>query len=749
MKAKIKSLIRLAWPYILMVMLPIISVIFLSSYILSNHTQRMLADQNSLLEVAVDRVNQKIAGIEDLSYLIAENDTVYQYVVNGIAGMENDYFAEERIQDLLSGISQNDNIAEIYFYDATAGKIIASETALSDPELFFRYRYQIESSTPAEAVERLRTSRWGYGYTSALNVLVDSKPLEIIEYRLSVPVNRYGEHQSQLIIGLDIKNLFQDFFDAAGENAQFCIYSSDGLIYSSAQLDPEYTQAELTNTLEQQRKLKGKPYAAEYSINGGTWSVRFFYSQIPQANNGQQIMNRLMPAIVIPVLLSIILCFYFTHKNHREITETLAILRGGVSPENEEWTAPQYVTHEMIRSYAGHIAEKNSDYQSKLREVRVSQKSSVLSRFLRNAYRSTAEKSKALSSVDLQIGQEKCAALCVQFDEICNEYFTADDVTARQLIVDLMVTHAGVKLEVLDSMPTEIIGVLAVDDNYETVLDEIISILNVRIAYEYGMDLRIGVGNAVDSIFDIHKSYEQAKEVIRYGESVDKNVRIFDQMDALDEVVFYPVMTDDKISNYMIAGRAEEAKNVIMSVYTENFRDNMKMLSLEAIALVKYRITSAVTSVAEKQGISTHADTKKILTEKNVSKYFAALTDLVDSIVKEIMTKKSNAQNILAVKVREYIQEHYMDCGLSVKQIANNLHFHENYISNLYKEEYGENLSNAIEQLRIEKASELLRTTDIRIGEVAAAVGYSSDSSFRRAFKKITGVSPVDYRSSH
>ena len=73
----------------------------------------------------------------------------------------------------------------------------------------------------------------------------------------------------------------------------------------------------------------------------------------------------------------------------------------------------------------------------------------------------------------------------------------------------------------------------------------------------------------------------------------------------------------------------------------------------------------------------------------------------------------------------------------------------ENYISNLYKEEFGENLSAAIEKLRIEKASVLLETTDMRIGEVAEAVGYSSDTSFRRAFKKISGISPVDYRNSH
>ena len=105
MKQKIKSLLRLAWPYILMVALPILSVVLLSGYIFNNHTQQMIADQNAILDVSVDRVEEKIKSIADLSYLIAENDTVYKYVVNGIAGMENDYNDEQRIQDLLKGIS--------------------------------------------------------------------------------------------------------------------------------------------------------------------------------------------------------------------------------------------------------------------------------------------------------------------------------------------------------------------------------------------------------------------------------------------------------------------------------------------------------------------------------------------------------------------------------------------------------------------------------------------------------------------
>lgn len=748
MRAKIKSVLRLAWPYILMIVLPIFSVFVLSGYIFSNHTEQLISDQDSALEVAVDRVDQQITSITELSYLIAENDTVFQYVVNGMAGIENDVQASQQIQDLLSGVSKNDNVAEIYFYDTNTGGIIASETTLHDAQLFFKYRYQFVDSTPEELVDRLQNARWGYGYTSAAKAVVNSKPMEVVEYRLSVPVDRFGDHQSQLVICMDVQELFQDFFDELHDGAEFYIYSPDGLIYSSGSSYLDLADQELPDHLQRMDKLKGDPYAVEHTFNSGTWRVQFVYPQLQGAASSQKLMSRLLPSIVIPVLLSIALCVYFTHRNHREITEIFSVLRGEDTTD-EEWKEPQYISHELIRSYAGHMAERNSAYQTKLREIKVSQKSSVLERLLRNAYRSDAEKKKALAAVDLQIGHGKCVVLCIQFDDICNEFFTIHDITVRDMIIDLLQTHAGVTLEVLDSLPTEIISVMAVDEGFEAIRDEIISMLNVQISYEYGVDLRIGVGNAVDSVYDIHRSYEQAKEVIRYGESAGKSVRVYGEMDALDEVVFYPVLTDDKISNYMIAGRAEEAKEVIMDVYAENFRDNAKMLSLEAIALVKYRIIKAVTSVAEKQEIAIHANTKKILTQKNVSKYFAALNELVDSIVKEIMAKKSNAQNILAVKVREYIQEHYVDCGLSIKQIANSFHFHENYISNLYKEEYGENLSNAIEQLRIDKACQLLSTTDIRIGEVAAAVGYSSDSSFRRAFKKITGVSPVDYRSSH
>ena len=96
----------------------------------------------------------------------------------------------------------------------------------------------------------------------------------------------------------------------------------------------------------------------------------------------------------------------------------------------------------------------------------------------------------------------------------------------------------------------------------------------------------------------------------------------------------------------------------------------------------------------------------------------------------------------------DYIQENYSDNALSLKQISLKFGFHETYISRLFKTEYGENLSGIIEKLRVEKACELIKNTDIKIGDIAEKVGYTSDLSFRRAFKKVTGMNPGEYREN-
>jgi two-component system response regulator YesN len=68
------------------------------------------------------------------------------------------------------------------------------------------------------------------------------------------------------------------------------------------------------------------------------------------------------------------------------------------------------------------------------------------------------------------------------------------------------------------------------------------------------------------------------------------------------------------------------------------------------------------------------------------------------------------------------------------------------YLSRLFKEQTGETFSSFVARTRMEKARDLLVTTDISVEEIGRMVGVSSRSTFNRLFKKFVGVSPGTYR---
>lgn len=96
-------------------------------------------------------------------------------------------------------------------------------------------------------------------------------------------------------------------------------------------------------------------------------------------------------------------------------------------------------------------------------------------------------------------------------------------------------------------------------------------------------------------------------------------------------------------------------------------------------------------------------------------------------------------------KARNFIHAHY-DEKLSLARIAKSVNISANYLSEKFKEVTGENLVRYIARTRVEKACDLLQDVDLRVSEIAFAVGFQSLSQFNRAFKKLCGKSPTEYR---
>jgi two-component system response regulator YesN len=80
--------------------------------------------------------------------------------------------------------------------------------------------------------------------------------------------------------------------------------------------------------------------------------------------------------------------------------------------------------------------------------------------------------------------------------------------------------------------------------------------------------------------------------------------------------------------------------------------------------------------------------------------------------------------------------------------VAKELNLSKHYLCSIFKKETGENMSLYINKLRIEKAKQMLLESDVKIKEIFEKVGYSNQQYFSKIFKKITGMTVIDYKES-
>jgi Response regulator containing CheY-like receiver domain and AraC-type DNA-binding domain len=99
-----------------------------------------------------------------------------------------------------------------------------------------------------------------------------------------------------------------------------------------------------------------------------------------------------------------------------------------------------------------------------------------------------------------------------------------------------------------------------------------------------------------------------------------------------------------------------------------------------------------------------------------------------------------------AESIQGYIEEHYEDPNLNITMIGDTFGMKATYLSKLYKDQTGEGLLDAINRTRINRAKELLRTERTSLEEAAGRSGFSSVNTFIRAFKKVEGVTPGQYK---
>lgn len=123
----------------------------------------------------------------------------------------------------------------------------------------------------------------------------------------------------------------------------------------------------------------------------------------------------------------------------------------------------------------------------------------------------------------------------------------------------------------------------------------------------------------------------------------------------------------------------------------------------------------------------------------------SAVAQFCSKVSKILVTGRENMGQIQAAKALDYIEKNYQDMNVSLNSVCRYLAMSTSYFSVVFKSQTGETFTSALTKKRIEKAKELLETTDLKTYEVAEEVGYSDAHYFGSTFKKYTGETPKEY----
>lgn len=109
--------------------------------------------------------------------------------------------------------------------------------------------------------------------------------------------------------------------------------------------------------------------------------------------------------------------------------------------------------------------------------------------------------------------------------------------------------------------------------------------------------------------------------------------------------------------------------------------------------------------------------------------------------------KQEDRSHEIVANVKAYVEAHLHE-DISLVRLADLVHFNPTYLSRFFKQQTGLNLSEFVQNVRLERARLQLADPEIRINDIAASLGYGSASNFARSFKKLTGQAPQEYRDA-
>lgn len=130
--------------------------------------------------------------------------------------------------------------------------------------------------------------------------------------------------------------------------------------------------------------------------------------------------------------------------------------------------------------------------------------------------------------------------------------------------------------------------------------------------------------------------------------------------------------------------------------------------------------------------------------QRVIEKGIGDIPNVYSSLIEEM--NKESTYTPMVIKAKQYIENNYYKEILSLEEVSNEIKVSPAYLSRVLKQETGTSFIDYLTQVRVKMAIQLLNDPTMKIYEIAEKIGYNSQHYFSTAFKRVLGVSPVEYK---
>lgn len=264
----------------------------------------------------------------------------------------------------------------------------------------------------------------------------------------------------------------------------------------------------------------------------------------------------------------------------------------------------------------------------------------------------------------------------------------------------------------------------------------------------------IGIGYFSRELEQLPAAYQSAVDALGYREIVGtgKTIYINDmepvsrgklQLETRDEADLIAVVKFGTREKIEAAARSFAAR-------MEGARVHMRQLQVYQMSIMNCLIRLMQQQDLELRAMfGTDEMYGKVIYGNMKPEEFASVITEVGCRMNEAMNRERDktAKKVI-LEAKQYILDHYQDPELSVDVMCRQLHMSPAYFSTVFKRETGQTYIAYLTEVRLDKAVELLNTTDDKTYVIAQKVGYQEQNYFSYVFKKRFGISPTKFRGS-